>query len=85
MRGCGMRIALVAFFLAGCGGAQDAPRPIDDSPVLRDEESGTARMPPDDDGDGVPNDADGCPLAREDYNASNGDGCPDTPGADAGV
>jgi hypothetical protein len=81
-----MRLALVLFFVAGCGGSMDAPRPIADSPVIDDnEEPGLANTPADDDGDGVPNDADLCPLARESYNPSNPDGCPDTPGADAGV
>ena len=80
-----MRTFLVIFFLAGCGGSQDAPRPIDDAPQLREQGPGSAEMPPDDDGDGVPNEADMCPLAREDYNASNPDGCPDSTGLDAGV
>lgn len=81
-----MRIALaLGLVLAGCGGSQDAPRPIDDAPVLREQQPSTTQMPPDDDGDGIPNEADLCPLAREDYTPSNADGCPDAPGRDAGV
>jgi len=79
-----VRLALIAFFLVGCSGSQDAPRPISDSPVLDQKEPGMANMQPDDDGDGVPNEADLCPLAREDYTTKNPDGCPDTPGKDAG-
>lgn len=80
-----MRIAIALMLLAACGGSQDAPRPIADSPQLDEQDPGTTAMPPDDDGDGVPNEADLCPLAREDYSPSNADGCPDSPGRDAGV
>lgn len=82
-----MRTALVIFFVAaltGCGGSQDAPRPIADSPQIDGEDPGMVNQPPDDDADGIPNEADLCPLAREDYNASNPDGCPGSTGPDAG-
>ena len=73
-----MRMTLALVFVAACGGSQDAPRPIADAPMMEEPEPSTNEMPPDDDGDGVPNEADLCPLAREDYNPTNPDGCPDT-------
>jgi hypothetical protein len=80
-----MRTLLVIFFLAGCSGSQDAPRPIADSPQLDEQDPASTHMPPDDDGDGVPNDNDLCPLAREPYTPSSPDGCPDGPAPDAGA
>lgn len=71
---------------AACSGSQDAPRPIGESPAGADPEGGMNRVYSDDDGDGIPNDHDGCPLAREDEAAQglDRDGCPDAP-RDAGT
>jgi hypothetical protein len=74
----------VIFFLAGCGASQDAPRPIDDAPTQRERDPGGVSFPPDDDGDGVPNESDLCPRAREPYSGASADGCPDGPSPDAG-
>jgi hypothetical protein len=78
-------IALAIATLAACGGSQDAPRPIEGSQAFPGEDPGGVTVPPDDDGDGVPNDADLCPHAREPYSGGTADGCPDTPGPDAGA
>jgi len=76
----------IAFALAACGGNRDAPRPIAPSPTLggQQSEGGIEHMQNDDDGDGIANDHDGCPLAREAWDDPVRDGCPDQ-SVDAGV
>lgn len=80
-----MRRYLVVVMLAACSGSQDAPRPVADPPAIREADQSSWETEPDDDGDGVPNDADGCPLAAESYGDPHRDGCPDGPAPDAGA
>jgi hypothetical protein len=75
----GRRGLMFVLFVAACAGSSDAPRPIGPSPV--DEYNKTSGNPTavmdDDDNDGIPNEADKCPLAYEPYNdPPPRDGCP---------
>lgn len=80
-----MRRYLPVLILAACSGSQDAPRPLADPPAIREADQSTWETKGDDDGDGVPNDADGCPLAAEKYSDPNRDGCPEDAPPDAGA
>ena len=78
--------AALLLALAACSGSSDAPRPIGPSPVIDDSPDSVdiGHVQDDDDGDGIQNDHDNCPLAREDWDDPVRDGCPDR-GQDAGV
>jgi hypothetical protein len=77
-----MRTCCLVLALAACGGSADAPRPIAPS-TIEEPSSESPLMVSDDDGDGLPNPDDGCPLASAPHGDS--DGCPDGPAPDAGA
>lgn len=82
MKAVGPIVALAGWLVA-CSGSSDAPRPLAPSSVDDPGGSGILEIQRDDDGDGIDNDNDRCPLASDTSNDPYRDGCPD--GQDAGV